>query len=94
MPRTTCTNHCSACGCHFHSLAAFDAHREGSYTDGRRCVEPRYSETLFVALSEDAVCSMYKTPVAPVTVWTLPVPLLGESESRRQLRQSSQRVPA
>ena len=27
----TCTHHCSACGRHFHSLNAFNAHRTGAY---------------------------------------------------------------
>ena len=31
--RQTCTDHCVACGFHFHSLGAFDAHRQ----DGKCC---------------------------------------------------------
>jgi hypothetical protein len=34
MKTTTCTNHCSACGRHFHSLKAFDHHRTGAYGTG------------------------------------------------------------
>lgn len=29
-----CKYHCSACGCHFTSLRAFDAHRQGPFLDG------------------------------------------------------------
>jgi len=39
--RVRCRAHCPACGGHFTSDAAFDAHREGSHRDGeRRCLEP------------------------------------------------------
>lgn len=34
-----CTNHCRSCGGHFSSLAAFDKHRTGPYSD-RSCTEP------------------------------------------------------
>lgn len=30
-PRKTCTDHCAACGQHFHVLGAFDAHQAGGY---------------------------------------------------------------
>jgi hypothetical protein len=35
----SCTNHCRACGHHFTSLRAFDAHRRGPM-DARRCEPP------------------------------------------------------
>jgi hypothetical protein len=35
----TCTHHCRACGHHFTSLRAFDAHRRGP-TDARHCDPP------------------------------------------------------
>src|SRR5437762_1050652 len=40
--RLTCTYHCSGCDSHFHSLAAFDAHRKGDHStpDSRWCEEP------------------------------------------------------
>jgi hypothetical protein len=46
MRATTCTNHCSGCGRHFHSLESFDLHRTGDYGEplgsegGRRCLSP------------------------------------------------------
>lgn len=36
---TTCRFHCAACGAHFTSLRAFDAHRQGPWDD-RRCEFP------------------------------------------------------
>jgi len=39
--RVRCRAHCPACGGHFTSEAAFDAHREGSHRHGERhCLEP------------------------------------------------------
>ena len=37
--RMTCTDHCSACGAHFHGTGAFDAHRQGEQ-GSRYCAEP------------------------------------------------------
>jgi hypothetical protein len=53
---TTCTYHCGACGRHFHSLSAFDIHR-----DGRRCADPldledRDGKPRLVALARDGRC--------------------------------------
>lgn len=56
---TCCTNHCSACGLHFHSLNAFDAHRKGDYATGRHCEHPDDLNGELVALSEDGECRMY-----------------------------------
>ena len=38
MRRTTCTDHCAACGRHFSGDGAFDLHRRGDPATGRRCV--------------------------------------------------------
>ena len=81
-----CTNHCRACGGsegrHFHSVAAFDAHRTGDYASNdpetrRRCVHPldvldKSGECRFVALSRSGVCAIGSgDDVTGVTVWTL-----------------------
>jgi hypothetical protein len=70
MKTTTCTNHCSACGRHFHSLNAFDRHRTGTYGEpigpehGRRCLHPldvlaSDGESRFEAPTDDGECRMY-----------------------------------
>lgn len=78
--RVTCTNHCSACGLHFHSVAAFDAHRIGSFSDPddpRRCAHPwdlldKEGKERYVTLTEDGLCAIYEPPqTIRVTVWTL-----------------------
>jgi hypothetical protein len=74
---TNCTNHCGACGLHFHSLAAFDAHRQGDYAkptgteEGRHCVHPFDMDGRLVAITEYGVCKMYAEPQIGITVWTL-----------------------
>jgi len=79
----TCTAHCSKCRTCFHSLAAYDAHRVGKFSepldseDGRRCVHPldllnAEGEMRLVALTEKGRCSMYPSNVRePVTIWTM-----------------------
>ena len=37
---TYCHYHCRACGCHFTSLEAFDAHHQGSGANLKPCVFP------------------------------------------------------
>jgi hypothetical protein len=78
---TTCTHHCSPCGRHFHSLAAFDAHRIGDFASDdpetrRRCQSPLDAvdgngEMRLVALTEAGLCAAYEPPEATVTVWTM-----------------------
>jgi hypothetical protein len=77
---TTCTYHCSACGCHFHSLDSFDAHRQGDYesTDpeiGRRCIHPfdlldRNGKSRLEELTVDGECRMYAEIRAGIAIWT------------------------
>lgn len=77
---TTCTYHCSACGLHFHSLNAFDAHRTGDYAlndleMGRHCAHPFDLDGLLGALTEDGECRMYDDGSGVrvergVTIWT------------------------
>jgi hypothetical protein len=68
----TCTYHCSTCGQHFHSLAAFDRHRVGSLDasipvgseHGRRCLHPldvqrANGEAYFEPLTTSGECRMY-----------------------------------
>lgn len=80
--RTHCTNHCSKCGTHFHSVAAFDAHREGDHASndpllGRHCVHPldkvgKDGRTPFIALTTVGVCNLTGTAaLSDVTIWTL-----------------------
>lgn len=83
MPRKKslrCTAHCSKCGQHFHSTAAFDAHRRGKFRPrpgerGRYCVAPEdaadlHGRDLFIALTERGTCNIYR-PKSGVTIWTL-----------------------
>jgi hypothetical protein len=77
---TTCTSHCSACRCHFHSLNAFDMHRQGSYASndletGRHCVHPLDLDGKLIALTEEGECRMHddgsgRRVKAGITVWT------------------------
>lgn len=77
---TCCTSHCSACGLHFHSLHAFDAHRQGDYASndpelGRHCVHPFDLDGKLVVLTEAGECRMYDdgrggAVSAGVTIWT------------------------
>jgi hypothetical protein len=79
--KMTCTNHCSKCSRHFHSLEAFDAHRTGDYSSndpeiGRRCLSPievvdTDGNPRMVELSELGECRMYHDVERPVTIWTL-----------------------
>ena len=76
---TTCTYHCGACNHHFHSLAAFDLHRQGDYGSndpelGRHCVDPlgvldERGEMRLELLTERGVCRM-REPRDGVRVWT------------------------
>lgn len=76
---TTCTYHCGRCGLHFHSLKAFDAHRQGDHAkpagseEGRHCVHPLDMDGRLVVLTENGTCRI-RPPErgggTPVTVWT------------------------
>lgn len=81
-----CTNHCRACGGeagrHFHSVAAFDAHRTGDFSSNdpdtrRRCLNPievldRDGNERLVALSTTGVCTAdLDAPQTGVTIWTM-----------------------
>jgi len=74
--RTSCTYHCAACGLHFHSLEAFDAHRVGDHASNdpetrRRCVHPLDLDGKLVLLSEDGICRIGGPDVqVGVNVWT------------------------
>ena len=72
----TCRYHCRACGLHFASLGAFDAHRVGRLNEpkhslaARRCTsvegDGRFSPT------EGASCTIAsRESVSPVRVWAL-----------------------
>lgn len=73
---TTCTNHCGACGQHFHSLHGFDAHRTGDYSrplgslGGRRCLDAELVDAL-APLTVDGVCRICRGPEQHgVTIYT------------------------
>lgn len=74
--RVTCTNHCAGCGSHFHSLTAFEAHRQGEFGVERYCEEPadlrnRKGEPRLAPLSTDGSCLIYAhKPKHGVTIWT------------------------
>ena len=70
-PATTCTNHCSQCGRHFHSLEAFDIHHDHDETGWPVCLAPvdlldRDDRMRLVALTEHGECrrSTATTPSA------------------------------
>jgi hypothetical protein len=79
---TTCTYHCGACGLHFHSLNAFDAHRQGASNDpetGRHCVHPYDMDGRLTTLTEEGECRVYENADPAhrgegiqhnVTIWT------------------------
>jgi len=74
---TTCTYHCGACGTHFHSLKAFDAHRQGSFAaptgwaEARHCVHPHDLGSRLMMLTEDGECRVHADVKRGVTIWTL-----------------------
>jgi hypothetical protein len=79
MASTTCTYHCGRCNCCFHSLEAFDWHRQGDFASsdpelGRHCVHPLDSEGVLVALTEIGVCRLRRDAQPGgerlVKVWT------------------------
>jgi hypothetical protein len=69
--QSTCTNHCVACGSHFSSLGAFDAHRKGE-PGGRWCDEPDDVPRL-AAKSNHGRCDLAAPAfrVNGVTIWSL-----------------------
>jgi len=79
MKQLTCTNHCGACGRHFHSLKAFDLHRIGDYASNdpetrRRCADPldledRDGRPRLIALGLGE-CRMRAEVLHDVTIWT------------------------
>lgn len=74
MTSLTCTNHCSQCGRHFHSLRAFDIHHDHDETGWPVCLDPldlldRGGAERLVALGAGE-CRMYE-PQFGVTVWTI-----------------------
>lgn len=88
-----CTNHCSACGAHFHSTDAFDRHRQGDFASddpklARRCVHPlakrdSRGRSPFVVLTT-GTCDLYPDDVRHgQLIWTLSSGL----ESARRLRE-------
>jgi len=76
----TCTNHCSACGRHFHSVEAFDIHRTGDYRSSdpetrRRCLDPmdledRDGRPRLEWLTLEGECRIGSPPSFGVTIWT------------------------
>jgi hypothetical protein len=76
----TCTYHCGSCGTHFHSLNAFDAHRQGDHATndpetGRHCVHPwdlldKKGNAVLVSLTEEGICRIYEEK-AGQTIWTI-----------------------
>lgn len=97
-PTTTCTNHCGGCGQCFHSLNAFDAHRQGDFASddpelGRRCVHPLDMGGRLVALTEDGECRVHDDGSGVrvkrgVTIWTVAGDL-----ARMRARFASERPP-
>lgn len=78
--KQTCTDHCGACGRHFHGLTAFEAHRRNF-----ECVDPPLAVSdrgrqLLQAWTDDGWCSLEADCFEdgqlvrwahPVTVWQL-----------------------
>jgi hypothetical protein len=94
---TTCTYHCSACGLHFHSLEAFDAHRTGAHSEpvgsegGRRCLDPVELDGRLVMLSDAGECRTYPNDVKrTAAIWTV----AGKLARMRDLRGSQRSAQA
>jgi hypothetical protein len=73
---TTCTNHCGACGRHFHSLEAFDIHHDHDETGWPICLDPldlldRDGRARLEALTEHGECRVYEPLQTDVTIWTM-----------------------
>jgi hypothetical protein len=95
MNAVSCTSHCSACGSHFSSIEAFDAHRVGSFSaddpeSARQCEHPldaneRTGGERFVALSDAGACRAYEARQG-VIVWTLAASL---RRARERFRDAS-----
>jgi hypothetical protein len=51
MNTVFCSYSCTACGSHFTSLGAFDAHHSGDHATGRYCADPDEVPALRVASS-------------------------------------------
>lgn len=84
--RQTCTDHCSACGRHFHGLAAFDLHLHRVNERKNRWGAPTYdlehcTEGLEV-WAEEGYCDLTgaELPLYPVVIWRKP---LTEAEKER-----------
>lgn len=67
MRQRHCQNHCSACGSHFTSVTAFDAHRHGPF-DGDRICWPEHDLPLRPA-TEDGACDLTATFHEGITIW-------------------------
>lgn len=85
--RVGCSSHCRACGLHFSSDGAFDAHRAGPM-DERYCVDvheerDRAGRLRFIERATDGFCGVVHTE--DVTVWTLRQNMEG-AERLRELR--------
>jgi hypothetical protein len=78
---TTCTNHCSHCGSHFHSLGAFDAHHRRDEEGWVTCLTSvdlvdLLKRDVLEILTEHGECRMYDNGSGmsikrDVTIWTL-----------------------
>jgi hypothetical protein len=70
----TCTNHCGTCHRHFHSLEAFDLHKEHDETGWPHCLDPidledRDGKPRLVELGRGE-CRMYAEVKRDVIIWT------------------------
>lgn len=71
-----CTHHCRACGRHFHSLEAFDAHHQREFEDGPRlaCFVPDTDDEVanrYVGFQGECHISDPTKPDLDCTVWEL-----------------------
>ena len=76
MSATTCTNHCSQCGRHFHSVKAFDVHHDHDANGWPVCLDPldledRDGKPRLEALTTVGECRMYAVTQTGVTIWTV-----------------------
>ena len=88
---TNCTNHCGACGRHFHSLSGFDLHHQRDANGWPHCMDPldlqdRDGRPRLEALTHDGICRMYREEQRGVTVWTV-------AGSRERLARVHGKVP-
>jgi hypothetical protein len=92
MSAAHCRYHCRACGSHFTSLEAFDAHREGPAGSHRTCTFPELPAGVEL-VEETGVCNLASdTAEIGVTIYALIRPGKYALEGRESAQGSGKRA--